>query len=167
MRREATLVSVDTAGHAVVELDPVSQCLRCSRGQGCGAAIAGAFGVAGEQGVRLTIQQADSARFKAQQKVLVEIDEQGSGWLMAVFGAYGLPLAGLLMASALATAFIESGMSHLSPGLKDLLVLLSAIAGLGGGIFASRTLESHVLACAGRSLCLQSARIVGTCPLAE
>jgi len=167
VRREATLVSIDTAGRAVVVLAPVSQCLRCNRGQGCGAAIAGAFGVAGEQGVRLTIHQADSARFKAQQKVLVEIDEQGSGWLLAVFGAYGLPLAGLLVTSALATAFIEFSMSHLSPNLKDLLVLLCAIAGLAGGIFASRVLESRLLACAGLSLCLQSARIVGTSPLAK
>lgn len=164
MRREATLIGVDASGKAVVQLDNVSQCRRCSRGQGCGAAMSGSFESSKPQGVRLHAQITSQLPLSAGQKVLIDIDEHGSGWLWSVFGAYGLPLTGLLLATGLATALTASGSGGRADLSAELVVVLSALGGLAGGIFAWRALASRVLTCVERSLCLQSARIVAISP---
>lgn len=164
MRREATLIGVDATGKAVVQLDNVSQCLRCSRGQGCGAGISGSFESSGPRGVQLQARITTRLPLSAGQKVLIDIDEHGSGWLWSVFGAYGLPLTGLLLATGLATALTAPGSGGQADISTELVVVLSALSGLAGGIFAWRALASRVLTCVERSLCLQSARIVAISP---
>ena len=164
MRREATLIDLDDAGHAVVELDNVSQCLKCSRGEGCGAFIAGPYHGSEQQGLRLQVGITAQLPVREGQKVVIDIDEQGAGWLLSVFAAYGLPLAGLLLATGLATVFTGSGSVNGPVTSAEWVVALSAFGGLAGGIFAWRAIASRVLTCVERSLCLQSARIVAISP---
>lgn len=167
MRREATLIDFDAAGNAVVELDNVSQCLKCSRGEGCGAAIAGALPGSRQQGLRLQVGITTQFAVREGQKVIIDIDEPGAGWLFSVFGAYGLPLAGLLLATGFATVLTDSGSVNGPVTSAELVVVLSALGGLAGGIFAWRAMASRVLTCVERSLCLQSARIVAISPSSQ
>lgn len=164
MRREATLIGVEASGKAIVQLDNVSQCLRCSRGQGCGAGISGSLEGPEPQGIQLHAQITNHLPLSEGQQVLIDIDEHGSGWLWSVVGAYGLPLTGLLLATGLATALTASGSGGRADISAELVVVLSALSGLAGGIFAWRALASRVLTCVERSLCLQSARIVTISP---
>ena len=81
----------------MVEVEGVSACQRCARGQGCGAGIF-------NQGISPT-QIACFTRepVAANQTVDIEIEEASSSWLWLVAGAYGLPLLGLLLASLITT----------------------------------------------------------------
>ena len=117
-----------------------------------------------QAGVRLQVGVLPGLPVSDGQKVIVDIDEHGSDWLWSVSGAYGLPLAGLLLATGLATAFTGSDSARLTAMQAELAVVLGALGGLAGGIFAWRTMASRVLTCVARSLCLQSARIVAISP---
>ncbi|MFK7857844.1 MAG: SoxR reducing system RseC family protein [Granulosicoccus sp.] len=155
MRRQARVVDTGAGGpgRALVELDTVGQCQRCSRGEGCGAALFDPQ----QAKIRLWVESDEKSSAFVGQQVMLEIDEQGSGWLWPVFGAYGLPLSGLLVATAASTASTADASDF-----AELFVVLSALAGLFGGIFAWRQVAPGVLARAERSLCLRSARIVAT-----
>lgn len=151
MKREARIIDSGAADITLVELDAVSQCQRCSRGEGCGAAMLDSR----QSGIQLWVaSDADPSTLVNGQKVLLEIDEQGSGWLWAVFAAYGCPLVGLMLSTGLSTAL----------GYSELIVAISAAAGLCGGIFAWRQLAPRIIARTCRGLCLQSARIVAMHP---
>ena len=163
MIRHARVVGIEPAtGRVAVALDDTSECVRCQRGEGCG------------QGIGAGLLSLNQARVKPQlsclseiglnelevstdQQVLVDISDQGSAWLWPVFGAYGLPLAGMILATA-----VLSSLS--SPASAEILVLLGAVGGLWAGIWAWRRISSRVLTSVERSLCLQSARIVGVIP---
>lgn len=165
MKRQARILACDGSGKALVEIDSISQCRRCSRAQGCGAGML----ATGQTGLQLWINTDKPQRAIPGQAVLVEIDDSGSGWLWPVFGAYGLPLAGLLslttVASYLTTFMAEP--DKLSSAVAELMIVASAAAGLCGGIVAWRRVAPRVLARAERSLCLQTARIVGMQPSTE
>lgn len=153
MRRQGRIVDIDGGGpdSALIELDSVSQCLRCSRGEGCGAMMLNSQA----DGVQFWVTIAtERAQLVNGQSVTLEIDDQGSGWLWSVFAAYGLPLMGMLLATALSTLLIGN----------ELLVAVSAVVGLCGGIFAWRQVAPAILSRACRGLCLHSARIVSMSP---
>ncbi|MFK7996966.1 MAG: SoxR reducing system RseC family protein [Granulosicoccus sp.] len=165
MKRQAWVVDASAPDKTLVELDSVNQCQRCSRGEGCGAIMLNSE----HSGVQLWVTGSGDTNVMSGQPVLVEIDEQGSGWLLPVFAAYGLPLLGLLCSTMLATAlsgnlFRTPAAQGVEPATAELFIVLSALAGLCGGIFAWRQLASGILARAERSLCLRSARIVGMHP---
>lgn len=114
------------------------------------------------RGIQLWVTCKESVHAVAGQNVVLEIDEQGSGWLLAVCAAYGLPLLGLLMLTALAT-----GIAGTASVGAELFIIVSALIGLCGGILAWRQLSPSLLARAERSLCLRSARIVAMYPSTE
>lgn len=161
------MVCSDGPDGLLVEFDGISQCQRCRTGKGCGAVLADS----GHSGVRMRIATTPDLVISDGSPVLVEIDEQGSGWLWPVFGAYGLPLAGMLLATGSATAIVGGIVPHSDNNaflaLAEVLTILSAIGGLAAGLFAWRQLAPRALACAGRSLCLHSARIVAINPSSE
>lgn len=184
MRRDATVISVDLQRCATddnqlmacVELEHVSQCLRCSRGQGCGAAnqlssfteiadntIANPA-VAPSEGksrkLQLYVNVEQGTPVEVGQRLVIDIDdeESGSTWLWAVFGAYGLPLVGMLFATGVASALW--GGADSASRLAEFRILVSAGAGLFLGILAWRLSSRRLLQMTERSLCLLSARIV-------
>jgi len=172
VKRQGRIVACDGSGKILVELDSIGQCCRCSRGQGCGAGMLDT----GQTGLQIWVSDGKPSQARLGKAVLLEIDEHGSGWLLPVFGAYGLPLLGLLLSTMLAT-FIATFManSQITPEasgkllstVAELSIILSAAAGLCGGIVAWRQLAPGVLARAERHLCFQTARIVATCPPSE
>lgn len=102
---------------------------------------------------------------------MVEFDDSGSSWLWLVFGLFGLPLMGMLVACAFAVA-LTGQMQHitghdvaaLSQHAGQLIEIVAAALGLSGGFFAWRLLAPQARAVAQHSLCLQSARIVAINP---
>ena len=161
------MICANESDALLVELDSISQCQRCQSGKGCGAVLADS----GQPGVRVRIVKTPNLVVREGSSVLVEIDEQGSDWLWPVFGAYGLPLVGMLVTTGLVSTVMgkimpSSGTGSLTAA-AELLIVFSAIAGLAGGIFAWRHLTPRALACATRSLCLHSARIVAVNPSSE
>ncbi len=164
MRRDATVISIDqqaasngkTQQRACVELEHVNQCLRCSRGQGCGVANLSSsklrLNVGVEQGVDVEVGQ----------RLVIAIDDENSGsaWLWAVLGAYGLPLAGMLLATAAASVLWDKGGADHASRYAELSIVVSAGAGLFAGLVAWRLSSRRLLQMSERSLCLSSARIV-------
>jgi positive regulator of sigma E activity len=156
--RSARVISdAQAASKAVVEVQGVSACQRCARGQGCGAGIF-------NQGIQATrLHCFTRVPVLANQTVDIEIEEAGSSWLWLVAGAYGLPLLGLLLAS-FAASWIMPGLARsqlISESLsEDAVVAVAAILGLAGGVIAWRMLSATVLARLETGLCLNSARIV-------
>lgn len=157
IRSARVLSNAEAATKAWVEVQGVSACQRCAKGQGCGAGIFN-HGVSASQVSCFT-----SEPVLANQTVDIEIQEAGSNWLWLVAGAYGLPLLGLLLGSLSANWV----MTHLSPSLpstvslsNDAVVAIAAIVGLAGGLIAWRMLSKTVLARLEKGLCLNSARIV-------
>ena len=159
MIRQARVVGIEpTNGTVRVVLDEISHCQRCSRGHGCGMRSDQTSGrVAGDSVGNLQLACTSDIMVQADQQVLIEIEEQGSAWLWSVFGAYGLPLLGMILATVLTTAFATSDFA-------EIFVILAAAAGLLAGIWLWRRVSSWALVCADSSLCLQSARIVDVVP---
>ena len=182
MKHHGRVTGVDASGAALVELEPISQCARCRRGEGCGSV----FFDTPRPGITLRVTQAQALPAitgesstvndmggSVGQSVVIEIeDSESSQWLLPVLGAYGLPLLGMLLAtgtlSALTGALQGVNSVELHSYWAELVVLAGAGLGLCGGLFAWRSLSSNylgrVLADAERSLCLQSARIVAIEP---
>ncbi|MFK7890336.1 MAG: SoxR reducing system RseC family protein [Granulosicoccus sp.] len=171
MKRQARVVSVDSSDGTLVEIDSMNQCLRCSRGQGCGAGVFSG----NSHALSLQVHSPEQQSLRIGQQVQVEIDESGSQWLWPVFCAYGLPLFGMLLATAVSSFFTNQyGFSATAVGttvgttvLAELAVMLSAVAGLAGGIFAWHKIAPRALAFAQRGICLHSARIVAINPSSE
>lgn len=158
MRRSARVIVDALAQNNVrVEVDGVSACQRCEKGQGCGAGIF-------NQGVRAAqIECFTPIAVSANQHVEIEIEDSGSQWLWLVAGAYGLPLIGFVGASLVTWLYVRD---LARPRLfnvafsVDALAALTGFLGLCGGLIAWRKLSPHVLARLETGLCLQSARIV-------
>ena len=156
IRTARVLRDAQAASKAMVEVEGVSACQRCARGQGCGAGIF-------NQGISATqITCFTRESVVKNQAVDIEIEEAGSSWLWLVAGSYGLPLLGLLMASLVATWVMPTiGKSALfQPLSEDVLVAIAALLGLSGGVIAWRMLSTTVIARLETGLCLNSARIV-------
>lgn len=181
MKHHGRVAGVDSTGAAFVELDTLSQCARCKRGEGCGSVSFNAQGSsitvrvesANCQLLHETDKPIANEHSKAVgQAVLVEIDDSGSDWLWPVLGAYGLPLFFMLLTTGLTsllTSMMLAGDSvNTANHWAEVVVLASAGLGLYGGVFAWRWLSSghfsYLLTNAERSLCLQSARIVAINP---
>ncbi len=157
MRRPARALESGAKGTVVeVEITPASNCARCARGQGCGA---GMFNQ-GMAPVRLSCLTEYSVE-KGEQLV-VEFDDEESQWLWLVCGAYGLPTAGLMMATFITSQYLpgEALAQTLSSGLRDLVLAAAALSGLAGGVIAWRMMAPQVLLRLEKRLGLQSGRIV-------
>jgi len=159
VRHQARVLQDATAGtSAWVSLDGVSACQRCANGQGCGA---GLFNQ-GSRPVQFECYTSDAVL--AEQAVVVEHEDGGSGWLWMVGGAYGLPTVSMLAACLLADAFLPGSSSSGSvpsvPGAREWLTGLLSLAGLAGGVIAWRSLTPFMMGWAQTGPCLQSARIV-------
>lgn len=146
-----------------VEIAPVSDCARCARGQGCGAGIFNQ----GMAPVRLNCLTDCSV--EAGEDLVVEFEDAGSRWLWLVCGAYGLPTAGLMAATFIASHYwpAEVHPQALSSEIRDLVLAAAALSGLAGGVIAWRVMAPGVLLRLKKRLGLQSGRIVaaGTVPL--
>lgn len=157
IRSARVLNDAQAASKALVEIEGLSACQRCARGQGCGAGIF-------NQGIQATqLACFTSVSVAANQTVDIEIEEAGSSWLWLVAGAYGLPLLGLLLASLSASWAVQSASASSlfnQPFSEDALVAIAALVGLAGGVIAWRMLSTTVLARLETGLCLNSARIV-------
>lgn len=182
MRRDATVISVDLQRSAneveqltaCVEIEPMSQCLRCDRGEGCGAANLALLstykgthsltrlGACKPTKLQLFVNIEQGASVKVGQQLVIDIDDEQSGstWLWAVFGAYGLPLAGMMIATGVASALWGTGGADPASSLAELRILMSAGAGLFSGLVVWRLTSHRLLQISERSLCLLSARIV-------
>lgn len=142
-----------------VEIVRADGCARCARGQGCGAGIFN-LGIAP---VRLPCLTQRSVH--AGETVTVEFDDGGSHWLWLVCGAYGLPTAGLLIATIGASVWIAglsdgSAFLPVADGHRDLVLAAAGMTGLAGGLIAWRMIASEVLLLLEKRLCLQTGRIV-------
>ena len=172
-----------------VALDGISDCQRCQRGQGCGAILSDTrtarTGVVIPCLARTCVSNGE--------RVVVEIDDEGSAWLGLVLGAYGLPLLGMLLATGLAAGFaavltgggtagaesdvaygVTSGVVNtmrnstiIAQWQAELGILLAAVTGFIAGHFGWRQLSARAMCSAEHSLCLQSARIVGSVPCSK
>lgn len=160
MIRTAQVIScaVDD-GAAMVQLDGVDSCQRCSRGEGCGAQLA----LLNNAAPCFKVHCNTGLTVVPGQSVSVEIDEQGSGWLWFVFGAYGLPLAGMLLFTAAGSVFLHSSSAYATSAsllMSELIIVAMALIGLAAGVMVWRRVAARVLAGVEHSLCLSSARIV-------
>ena len=157
IRSARVLGDAQAASKVLVEVEGVSACQRCARGQGCGAGIFNQ----GTQATRLNCFT--TVQVSANQTVDIEIEEAGSSWLWLVAGAYGLPLLGLLLASLAASWTMPGAATFLmfsEPLADDAVVGVAALLVLAGGVIAGRMLSATVLARLETGLCLNSARIV-------
>ena len=128
----ATVVELSEDGrNAVLSAPRASSCARCLAGRGCGAGLLDASGC-----VRLEVALDGESLEPGQQ---VELDMAPSRLVEASVLAYGLPLAGMIAAAALASGFGE---------------IATIVAATGGGI-AGFAASRRWLA---RSGCLQRLR---------
>ena len=123
MHQAEAIVTSVSGKHAIVRAGSMV-CARCAAGKGCGAGVFGAGGKARE----MTVTVADGLRVAPGDPVILSLRD--SSLTRAAWYAYGLPLAGLLSASALAALL----------GADDAAALLSGAAGLAGGLIAGRWL---------------------------
>ena len=167
MKRSATIVAVDPQQGTLVELNDVSQCRLCDSGQGCGATLLRTPG----KGVTLWINNDRSGSVSARdlapgQSVNLAFEDQGSAWLLPVAAAYALPLAGMILATLLATGITTglapgAGIFPVSQSIAvELIVASSAGGGLIFGIVLWRKISARLFQRVERGLCLDSARIV-------
>jgi len=153
-------VLADATSTAWVEVEGIGGCQRCAKGRGCGA------GVFGQSAQSIRIECKTSAQLRQDQQVVIEVDDSGSSWLWLVAAAYGLPTLGLIAATLIATLFLSSGpwsvgdVPSTAQSWREALIVLAALAGLAGGVFAWRYLSPMLIARLEKGLCLQSARIV-------
>ena len=114
--------------------------------------------------LRLNVRVEPGASVEVGQHLKIDIDDgqAGSTWLWAVFGAYGLPLAGMLIATGGASALWGAGGAVPASSFAELRVLVSAGAGLFSGIVAWRLFSRRLLQMSEHGLCLLSARIVSS-----
>ena len=128
----ATILSVrDT--RALVEVAATAVCARCAAGKGCGAGVL--------PGGRLTTLEVDIARGIAVQpgdRVCLNLDP--ADLLRASLLAYGLPLTGMALALAILRMFSNIG--------SDLIAVVTALAGLLGGLLTGRYLLLRDRRCA-------------------
>lgn len=159
MRHQARVLSGSTQS-VWVEVEGISGCHRCAKGQGCGA------GVFAHSTRSIHIQCKTSQQVEENQQVTIEIDESGSRWLWLVAGAYGLPTLGLIGATLLATLFLpypvglQGEIIDTLSSRREALIAFVALTGLTGGVLAWRYLSPTLIARLETGLCLQSARIV-------
>lgn len=132
MRRLGRIVAATGADRARVALDPGSACARCARGRGCGAAL---FAPPGEPiELDCTLERSpgepsprDPAR-RVGARVEVELPAPGSGWLVPLALAYGLPTAGIVL-----------GILAPEPWTP-----FAALGGLGLGLFGWRVANARL-----------------------
>lgn len=131
-----TAVVVATTGRtASVSLPPV-RCSRCLSGRGCGA---GLLSVGGRER-RVSVDLAPGLDVGAGDRV--RLSQDGTAVLKAASLAYGAPLAGILLAAAIATA------GGLSGGAALALAALGLAGGAGAGAFFARGRTGRAVAVA-------------------
>ena len=163
MIRHAQVVEVAPTGEFVnVVLENASQCRQCARGKGCGAMLMSTQ----SENDKVMLRCRSDIVVQPGQAVIIDIEGQNSQWLWPVFGAFGLPLAGMLLATVFASVFFSTGSaqgtSFSASGQSALVEVVAAIGGLAAGIWLWRRLAPAVLARVMPGLCLDSARIVST-----
>jgi positive regulator of sigma E activity len=142
--------ATSAAGQEVwVEIDDLSACRQCARGQGCGSIVHH------QPSSSLRLRCYSSIHVAQSQQVTVVIDEADASWLWLVFGAYGLPLAGLIVGASLGEFFSAS-----SAIINDWQVAVGGFTGLVGGLIAWRYISGPVANSISKGLCLDTARIV-------
>ncbi len=110
--------------YAIVSVTPGASCLRCAAGNGCGAGLMSTA----NRDREIKVPLADGSQFKAGDRV--ELAIPATGLLRGAVYAYGLPLAGMVL--ALAIARLMQG------ALPDLIAVLVAAAGLAAAWAGSR-----------------------------
>lgn len=107
---------------AVVGIDVAAVCPRCAAGKGCGA------GIFVDTGRQRHVEAVVRPGLKLQEGDLVEVSLAPDNLLRAALIVYGLPMAGAILAAALAFGL----------GLSELFAAMSALAGLGTGLLVGR-----------------------------
>lgn len=116
-------------GNSATVRVPRSTCPRCEAGQGCGAGI-----FAGQGGdVSVTVGLPPEATVHVGDRVNLTL--QPGGLLRAAFTAYGLPLAGLVLAAGIARAMDSAEVESVVWGL----------CGLVGGVLLARRRRDRCL----------------------
>jgi len=111
-------------GIASVMVEAPIACRRCASGRGCGAGL-----LTGSEGSRhIEVKISPGMNLVAGDAVRLAVSPQQL--LRAALLAYGLPLAALVSAAAVASMFVGT--------IGDLGAVGFAAAGLAGGVFASR-----------------------------
>jgi len=166
VKRQALVLEQASSGSALVALQQSTSCERCRQAGGCVARFVDDTSVCSA----LHIACATDIPVREGQHVIVEIEENGSGWLWTVFGAFGIPLFFMLLACATAsflTARVGITAGEAPGAAAELSIALASALGLAGGIFAWRFIAPLALGRAQRSFFLHSARIVSIIPLSE
>jgi sigma-E factor negative regulatory protein RseC len=118
---------------AIVSVDVGSACARCNAGKGCGAGLLQGT----DRRVQVHIDLPPGSKLREGDRIALAIAPVYL--LRGAMLAYGLPLVGLLAAV---------GIARLVAGdLPDWQAVLSAIAGLAGGLVLSRVILSNESVC--------------------
>jgi len=166
VKRQALVLDQVSSGSTRVALQQSTSCERCSQAGGCIAGLVDDSSVCSA----LHISCVTDFPVREGQSVIVEIEENGSGWLWSVLGAVGIQLFSMLLAGATAsvvTARIGTTAGETPGAAAELSIALAAALGLAGGIFAWRLIAPLALERAQRSFFLHTARIVTIIPLSE
>jgi sigma-E factor negative regulatory protein RseC len=111
-------------GHATVSVDTAAACARCAAGKGCGAGL-----LAGSDRSRLIdVELGPGLDVRPGDEVVLTLEP--SHLLRAAMLAYGLPLAGVVVAVGIAW--------YLNRTLSDHLAVALAVAGLAAGVLFGR-----------------------------
>lgn len=120
--RVESLQSDENGLRAVVGIDVAAACPRCAAGKGCGA------GIFVDTGTRRHVEAAVRPGLQLRKGDLVEVALAPENLLRAALIVYGLPMAGAILAAAIAYAL----------GVSELFAAISALAGLGAGLLLGR-----------------------------
>lgn len=118
---------------ATVSVDVGAGCARCAAGRGCGAAL-----LAGpDRKVEIRLELPAGSGLREGDRIALTISPRHL--LRGAFLAYGLPLAGLLVAAGLLRA--------VAGDVPDWQAILAAAGGLGAGIASSRRILGNERIC--------------------
>lgn len=149
-----------------MEIDPVSQCQRCQKGNGCGLGLPASRQSVFTQWIRLNKSTDNPEHYLIGQSITVHTDAEDSGWLRLVTISFALATFGMIFATLIAT-WITTGFSTpvgsadrtTDSSTEELVILCSAVIGLASGILFWPRLPNRIFNAAESSLCLQTARI--------
>ena len=137
-----------------VILNKTAACHQCARGSGCGAGLL----TLGQRGVELQCRTDQSV--SRGQRVMIELDEPDSHWLLVVLLAFGLPLLGLGFGMAAGSG---SAIALSIADTAEWPAASGAVIGLAGGVLAWRKIAPILDQRMSTGLCDNAARIVNIC----
>ena len=120
--RIESLQSDENGLRAVVGIDVAAACPRCAAGKGCGA------GIFVDTGRQRHVEASVRPGLQLSEGDLVEVALAPDNLLRAALIVYGLPMAGAILAAAVAYAL----------ALGDVFAAVAALAGLGAGLLLGR-----------------------------